>query len=157
MKKILDEFLTKKGTTILKSFSSDFQEFVTTEYPDIDKKEASNFFFEAKREKQEKAKKYEEQHLRKTIRFSVDEFAIIEEQLKKASIKNFSQWAKSVLLKRKIKLPIEQERITQLSKIGTNLNQIAHKLNAAENIDTELVTKTLKKLIAIEQEIKELK
>jgi len=157
MKKILGEFLKREKKTILKTYVWDFTKFVKENFTDIDVKEAETFFRNMQKLKKENVKKYEEQHIRKTIRFSADEFSQIEEQLKKASIKNFSQWAKSVLLKKKIKLPIERERIVQLSKIGTNLNQIAKKINTAENIDQALVVRILEKLVTLEQEVKEIK
>jgi len=157
MKKILNEFLKREKNTILKTYVWDFTKFVKENFVDIDVKEAEAFFWNMQKLKKENDKKYEEQHIRKTIRFSKNEFFQIEEQLEKADIKNFSQWAKSVLLKKKIRFPIEQERIIQLTKIGTNLNQIAKKINTAENIDQALVVNTLKKLIALEQEVKEIK
>ena len=154
MKKILDEFLAKENKSLLKVYGYQFQEYVEKEYPNLDKKEAFKYLNKLQADKKKQVAEYEEKHLRKTIRFSKEEFSIIEEQLKNAEIENFSQWAKSVLLKKKIKLPIEQKRIIQLSKIGTNLNQIAHKINAS-NIDNTIATELLRKLVEIEQAVKE--
>jgi len=154
MKKILDEFLEKEGKTLLKISTFDFNEYALEKKPELKKYEAYYFAKKLQNEKKKKVEKYEEQHLRKTIRFSNEEFSIIEEQLEKADIKNFSQWAKSVLLKKKIKLPIEQKQIIQLSKIGTNLNQIAKQVNSS-NIDNETATAILRKLVDIEKAAKE--
>ena len=154
MKKIFDEFLKKEGKTLLKVYSFEFVDYVKKEHPSLDEDAAFIFCSDLQNDKKNKAKKYEETHLRKTIRFSNAEFEIIEKQLEKAEIKNFSQWAKSVLLKKKIKLPIEQKRIIQLSKIGTNLNQIAKQVNSS-NIDNEIATQILMKLVDIEKAVKE--
>jgi hypothetical protein len=154
MKELLDEFMHIKKKTLLKIFSFEFRDWIEKEHPKVDKKEAYNFCTKLQKEKKAKAEQYEEQHLRKTIRFSKEEFAEIEVELQKADIKNFSQWAKSVLLKKKIKLPIEQKRIIQLSKIGTNLNQIAKQVNSS-NIDDEIATALLNKLVEIEKAVKE--
>ena len=154
MKKILDEFLEKENKTLLKMYSFEFRDYVEKTYPELDKKEAYNFVNKLQSDKKKKSKEYEKAHLRKTIRFSKEEFSIIEAQLEKADIKNFSQWAKSVLLKKKIKLPIEQKQIIQLSKIGTNLNQIAKKVNSS-NLDDEIATEIIKKLVKIEKKLKE--
>lgn len=154
MKKLLNEFLEKEGKSLLKAYSFQFRDYVKKEYPELDESKAYKFFNDLQNEKKKKAKVYEEQHLRKTIRFSKDEFSKIEEQLEKAEIKNFSQWAKSVLLKKKIKLPIEQSKIIQLSKIGTNLNQIAKQVNSSQ-LDNETATAILRKLVEIEKAVKE--
>lgn len=154
MKKILDEFLAIEGKSLLKIYSYQFRDYVEKEYPTLDKKKAYDFMNKLQADKKKQVAEYEENHLRKTIRFSKDEFSQIESELEKAEIKNFSQWAKSVLLKKKIKLPIEQKRTIQLSKIGTNLNQIAHKINAS-NIDNTIATELLRKLVEIEQAVKE--
>jgi len=154
MKKIFDEFLEKQDKTLLKVFSFEFRDYVKKEYPELDSNKAYKFCSVLQKEKREKVAKYEKSHLRKTIRFSKEEFETIEKQLEKADIKNFSQWAKSVLLKKKIKLPIEKERVVQLSKIGTNLNQIAKQVNSSD-IDNEIATAILRKLVDLEKATKE--
>jgi len=47
----------------------------------------------------------------------------------------FSKFALSSMLSRRIRLPIERELLTELSKQGNNLNQIAAKLNSGESLD----------------------
>lgn len=88
--------------------------------------------------------------VRKTIRFTDDEFAVIQQELELANI-SFSVFARSALLKKKIKLPIERELLTELSRIGNNLNQIARSCNQGEK------RVILTELVAIEKQLKELK
>jgi len=86
--------------------------------------------------------------VRKTIRFSVAEFEKIEEQLQEHHL-DFSTFARSAILKKKIKLHIEKELIYELNKIGNNLNQIAKVVNSnPQKIDI------LKELIKIEESFK---
>jgi len=87
--------------------------------------------------------------VRKTLRFSAEEFAQIQAELERANI-SFSTFARSAILKKKIKLPIEREYLYELNRIGTNLNQIAKAVNSGERINV------LRKLIEIEAQIKAL-
>lgn len=89
-------------------------------------------------------------NIRKTLRFSRDEFATIQKNLELANI-NFSDFARSAILKKKIKLPIEKELIYEINKIGNNLNQIAKAVNQKEKISV------LTQLIKIEKALKELR
>ena len=88
--------------------------------------------------------------VRKTLRFSPDEFAQIQRELEVANI-SFSTFARSAILKKKIRLPIERELLTELSRIGNNLNQIARSCNQGEK------KSVLVELVAIEKQLKELK
>lgn len=89
-------------------------------------------------------------NIRKTLRFSEDEFSIIKKNLDNADI-SFSTFARSAILKKKIKLPIEKELIFEINKIGNNLNQIAKAINSREDkIDI------LTELVEIEKAIKSL-
>ena len=88
--------------------------------------------------------------IRKTIRFTEDEYALIQQELDKAHI-SFSTFARSAILRKKIKLPIERALLSELSRIGNNLNQIARSINQGEK---RLV---LAELVAIESELKELR
>lgn len=89
-------------------------------------------------------------NIRKTLRFSEDEFAMIQQKLDLANI-TFSDFARSAILKKKIKLPIEKELIYELNKIGNNLNQIARAVNKNEKISV------LTELVEIEKALKVLK
>ncbi len=89
-------------------------------------------------------------NIRKTLRFSTEEFDKIQLQLDKSNI-SFSDFARSAILRKKIKLPIEKELIHQISKIGNNLNQIARAVNGKEKISV------LTELVEIEKALRELK
>ena len=88
--------------------------------------------------------------VRKTLRFSAEEFAQIQAELDRANI-SFSTFARSAILKKKIKLPIERELLTELSRIGNNLNQIARSCNQGEK------KPVLVELVEIEKQLKDLK
>lgn len=79
--------------------------------------------------------------IRKTIRFSDDEFEKIEHLMNEHNL-TFAEFARGAILRKKIKLPIEKELIYELNKIGNNLNQIAKAVNQRDDkiqILTELV------------------
>ena len=88
--------------------------------------------------------------VRKTLRFSPEEFAQIQQELESANV-SFSTFARSAILKKKIRLPIERELLTELSRIGNNLNQIAKAVNSQER------RAVLTELVEIEKQLKELK
>ena len=48
---------------------------------------------------------------------------------------DFSKFALSSMLSRRIRLPIERELLAELAKQGNNLNQIAVKLNSGQSLD----------------------
>lgn len=87
---------------------------------------------------------------RKTLRFSKEEFDKIQLELEKSNI-SFSDFARSAILKKKIKLPIEKELIYQISKIGNNLNQIARAVNSKDRVAV------LTQLVEIEKQLKALR
>lgn len=156
MKKIIDKFLKKENTTLLKAHPIRFKQYVQEEHPNLNSVEALSFFVALRDEKKLKAKRYEETHMRKTIRFSKKEYEKISEQLEKAEIDNFSQWAKSVLLKKKIKLPVEQNKVIEIANIGSDLKQIANYISQNGVQDTPMGMQIFTKLVQIEKELKEL-
>ena len=48
---------------------------------------------------------------------------------------DFSKFALSSMLSRRIRLPIERELLAELAKQGNNLNQVAARLNRDESLD----------------------
>ena len=70
----------------------------------------------------------------KKLRLTDAEWSAIEKKLKETGM-TFSKFALSSMLSRRIRLPIERELLTELSKQGNNLNQIAAKLNSGESLD----------------------
>jgi hypothetical protein len=88
--------------------------------------------------------------IRKTIRFSSEEYSKIEELMSEHNL-TFAEFARGAILKKKIKLPIERELLYQLNKIGNNLNQIAKRINQKEKFSV------LTELVQIEKSLKDLK
>ena len=70
----------------------------------------------------------------KKLRLTDAEWSAIEKKLKETGM-TFSKFALSSMLSRRIRLPIERELLTELSKQGNNLNQVAAKLNSGESLD----------------------
>ena len=70
----------------------------------------------------------------KKLRLTDAEWSAIEKKLKETGM-TFSKFALSSMLSRRIRLPIERELLTELSKQGNNLNQIAAKLNNGKSLD----------------------
>lgn len=87
--------------------------------------------------------------IRKTIRFTEEEWSEISAQLEKAEI-DFSTFCRNAILKKKIKLPIEKSLLSQISRIGNNLNQIARAVNREKKIQV------LTQLVQIEKALKAL-
>jgi len=80
--------------------------------------------------------------IRKTIRFSDEEFAEIEQKINEHNI-SFSEFARSAILRKKIKTKLTTDYIFQLQKIGNNLNQIAKNLNKKTDIPNSEILKVL--------------
>ena len=101
----------------------------------------------------DRKKKYDDKFVRKTLRFTPDEFAKIEEQREKTNL-DFTSFCKSAILKLKVKTKDEEnfnrDLIYQINKIGINLNQIAR---AVQKDRVAVLTE----LVEIEKQLKEIR
>ena len=70
----------------------------------------------------------------KKLRLTYAEWSAIEKKLKETGM-TFSKFALSSMLSKKIKAPIERELLVELSKHGSNINQVAAKLNSGKSLD----------------------
>ena len=84
--------------------------------------------------KMENKKREITKNIIKKRRLTDAEWSAIEKKLKETGM-TFSKFALSSMLSRRIRLPIERELLTELSKQGNNLNQIAAKLNNGKSLD----------------------
>ena len=102
----------------------------------------------------DRKKKYDDKFIKKTIRFTPDEFAKIEEQREKTNL-DFTNFCKSAILKKRVKTKDEEnfnrDLIYQINKIGINLNQIARAVNQKDRIAV------LTELVEIEKQLRELR
>lgn len=89
--------------------------------------------------------------IKKSVRFSKDEYELIEKNLLKYDVK-FSDFARAQILKTKLNTNCNIKKTYQIQKIGTNLNQIARKVN--ENFKDKI--ELLEQLHSIENMIKKL-
>ncbi len=96
-----------------------------------------------------KDKKYDSKFIRKTIRFTPEEYQKIQIQLKSLNI-DFTKFAKNAIINHKITIPIQMDLIYELNRIGNNLNQIAKSINSKEKISV------LAQLVAIEKQLQQL-
>lgn len=101
---------------------------------------------------QNKDKKYDSRFIRKTLRFSSDEYAQIESQLTTLGV-NFTNFAKNAIINHKITIPIQMDLIYELNRIGNNLNQIAKSMHTMDNKHKSTV---LAQLVEIEKQLQKL-
>lgn len=92
---------------------------------------------------------YDKKFIRKTIRFTSEEYKSIQKKLDLTQI-CFTKFARSAILKHEIVLPIKLDLIYQINRIGNNLNQIAKAINEDEKIYV------ISKLIDIEKELQKI-
>ena len=101
---------------------------------------------------QNKDQKYDSRFIRKTLRFSSDEYAQIEAQLTTLGV-NFTNFAKNAIINLKITIPIKMDLIYELNRIGNNLNQIAKSMHTMDNKHKITV---LAQLVEIEKQLQKL-
>lgn len=101
----------------------------------------------------DRKKKYDDKFIKKTIRFTPDEFEKVEIERAKTNL-DFTNFCKSAILKKKVKTKDEenfnQDLIYQINKIGINLNQIAR---AVQKDRVAVLTE----LVEIEKQLKEIR
>ena len=91
----------------------------------------------------------------KSVRFTTEEYAKIEQQLNKLNT-TFAIFSRASILKTKIKFQpkIKSDLIFEINKIGNNINQLAKIANEKKAIDTNVlkvmfdIQKKLDKLIS---------
>jgi len=88
--------------------------------------------------------------IRKTIRFSDDEYAKIEAQLSEHNL-SFAEFARSAILRKKVKTNLTKDLLFEVNRVGNNLNQIAKKLHQDDDKKNLLI-----QLIAIQNELKKI-
>ncbi len=88
--------------------------------------------------------------IRKTIRFSDDEYEKIEKMMNEHNL-TFAEFARGAILRKKIKTNLSKDMIFQVNKIGNNLNQIAKKVNQDSDRKNLLL-----KLIEIQNQLKKI-
>jgi len=88
--------------------------------------------------------------IRKTIRFSDDEYAKIEKMMNEHNL-TFAEFSRGAILRKKIKTNLSKDMIYEVNKVGNNLNQIAKKLNQDSDRKNLLL-----KLIEIQNQLKEI-
>jgi hypothetical protein len=91
--------------------------------------------------------KYDQKHIRKTIRFSPDEWKQIEASLSEHDL-TFTEFARSAIMRKKVKTNLTRELLGEVNRIGNNLNQIAKAVNSREKKDVLL------ELVQIERHLK---
>jgi len=102
--------------------------------------------------------KINKKNIRKTIRFSTEEYEQITSNL---NGKSFSNFARELLINGKVKVSrikkADPALLYQLNKIGNNLNQIAHKVNVEGCENDILILDSLRNIERALEEIKDAK
>jgi hypothetical protein len=102
----------------------------------------------------DRKKKYDDKFIKKSIRFTPDEFEKVEIERAKTNL-DFTNFCKSAILKKRVKTKDEEnfnrDLIYQVNKIGINLNQIARAVNQKDRVAI------LTELVEIEKQLRELK
>ena len=95
---------------------------------------------------------HSKKNIRKTIRFSDDEYAYIKKQLEEHHL-SFAVLARSAILNQEIVSKLEVEMVYQVHKVGLNMNQVSHYVNTKKCIDIQVlqtlvnIEKTLTRLL----------
>jgi len=89
--------------------------------------------------------------IRKTIRFSNEEYSKIKELMSEHNL-TFAEFARGAILRKKIKTNLSKDMIFQVNKVGNNLNQIAKKVNQDSDRKNLLIN-----LIEIKNQLKDIK
>lgn len=89
--------------------------------------------------------------IRKTIRFSYEEYFKIEALMNEHNL-TFAEFARGAILRKKIKTNLTKELLFEINRVGNNLNQIAKKVNSGQDRKNILI-----ELIQIRKEIEEIK
>lgn len=102
----------------------------------------------------DRKKKYDDKFIKKTLRFTPDEFEKVEIERAKTNL-DFTNFCKSAILKKRVKTKDEEnfnrDLIYQVNKIGINLNQIARAVNQKDRVAV------LTELVEIEKQLRELR
>lgn len=98
---------------------------------------------------QNKDQKYDSRFIRKSLRFSPDEYAKVEARLTTLGV-NFTNFAKNAIINHRITIPIQMDLIYELNRIGNNLNQISKSIHSGEKIPV------LIQLVEIEKQLQKL-
>ena len=102
----------------------------------------------------DRKKKYDDKFIKKSIRFTPDEFEKVEIERAKTNL-DFTNFCKSAILKKRVKTKDEEnfnrDLIYQINKIGINLNQIARAVNQQDRVAV------LTELVEIEKQLRELR
>lgn len=101
---------------------------------------------------QNKDQRYDSKFIRKTLRFSSDEYAKVEVQLTTLGV-NFTNFAKNAIINHKITIPIQMNLIYELNRIGNNLNQIAKSMH---KMDSKHKIPMLTQLVEIEKQLQKM-
>jgi hypothetical protein len=152
LRKLIQKFNATKDNSPTTFSQFDFSKWVLQNYEGMfDKNILKAFYsFELQRKKKRDIE-YNKNFVRKSLRFTHDDWKKIERQLESANI-DFTTFAKNALLKNKIKFPIVQTYLFEVNRIGNNLNQIARSLNSGDELNISI----LSTLISIEKELRNL-
>lgn len=102
--------------------------------------------------------RYEQRHKRKKITFTLEEYKLLEKRQMQSGSANLNQFIKKCALETTISPDLDNvhilEMIRQIRKVGTNLNQIAHQLNAHfSGLTSDKIEKQIQEVKEVMQQI----
>jgi len=89
--------------------------------------------------------------IRKTIRFSNEEYSKIKELMSEHNL-TFAEFARGAILRKKIKTNLTKDLLFEINRVGNNLNQIAKKVNQDSDRKNLLIN-----LIEIKNQLQDIK
>lgn len=109
-------------------------------------------------EKKDKYKEYEKKYTKKTIKFLVEDYKLIEKKLQLSGL-DFSNYTKHILLKSEV-IKVESQPLvnddiyTYIKSISNNINQITKTIHTSIALNNEpLVKSSLVKLNILQRDI----
>ena len=100
----------------------------------------------------DRKKKYDDKFIKKSIRFTPDEFEKVEIERAKTNL-DFTNFCKSAILKKKVITKVEEDfnrdLIYQINKIGNNINQIARAVNQKDIVAVLTVLAEIEKQLRL--------
>lgn len=100
-----------------------------------------------KRKRKVKASNSTNRTIRKIVRFSSKELALVEDKMNETGILNFSQYVRSISIQGKIvvtDLSAIKQLTTEINRIGVNINQLSRVANSTHSLTPEEFNKLKK-------------
>lgn len=100
-------------------------------------------------------KPYRKRKIRKVVEMNESEWTMVKARMARGNFNNFADYARHSLINVNFFVVDDKKEIRELtfeiSKIGTNINQIAYRLNSGETVSKETIQELKNMLVTIWQ------